>query len=66
MAETKGLKANAISSLESVMLGIGGTAPVYSLSASTASLVAAVGFMGLDPFYMLQSLCLGYVFRLCI
>ncbi|MDQ0198728.1 APC family permease [Neobacillus ginsengisoli] len=46
MAETKGLKANAISSLESVMLGIGGTAPVYSLSASTASLVAAVGFMG--------------------
>jgi amino acid transporter len=46
MAETKGLKSNAISSLESVMLGIGGTAPVYSLSASTASLVAAVGFMG--------------------
>ncbi|NRD76280.1 APC family permease [Bacillus sp. BRMEA1] len=46
MPKAKSLKANAISSLESVMLGIGGTAPVYSLSASTASLVAAVGLMG--------------------
>lgn len=46
MTETNKLKENAISSLESVMLGIGGTAPGYSLSASTASLIAAVGFLG--------------------
>lgn len=46
MSEIKELKANAISSFESVLLGIGGTAPVYSLSATTASLVAAVGLMG--------------------
>jgi amino acid transporter len=46
MSEPKGLKQNAINALESVMLGIGGTAPVYSLSASTASLIAAVGLMG--------------------
>lgn len=39
----KGLKANALSFFDTVCLTIAGTAPSYSLNASTAALIAAVG-----------------------
>ncbi|CAM3852581.1 APC family permease [Alicyclobacillus pomorum] len=40
------LKHNVLSKADSVIMGIAGTAPAYSLSASTAALIGAVGLMG--------------------
>ena len=42
----KELHHNVLSKSDSVIMGIAGTAPAYSLSASTAALVAAVGMVG--------------------
>ncbi|AFM41616.1 amino acid transporter [Desulfosporosinus acidiphilus SJ4] len=42
----KELRHNVLSKADSVIMGIAGTAPAYSLSASTAALVAAVGLGG--------------------
>lgn len=39
----RGLKANALSIVDTVTLAVAGSAPSYSLNASTAALVAAVG-----------------------
>jgi hypothetical protein len=39
----KGLKQNALSIVDTVTLAVAGTAPSYSLNATTAALVAAVG-----------------------
>lgn len=39
----RGLKANALSLVDTVTLAVAGSAPSYSLNASTAALVAAVG-----------------------
>jgi amino acid transporter len=41
---TKTLKANALSIVDTVALSIAGSAPSYSLNATTAALIAAVGF----------------------
>lgn len=43
---TKELHHNVLTKADSVIMGIAGTAPAYSLSASTAALVAAVGMVG--------------------
>jgi amino acid transporter len=43
MSEVKGLKQNVLTKADSVIIGIAGTAPAYSLSASTGALTAAVG-----------------------
>jgi amino acid transporter len=40
---SKGLKENALSVIDTVTLAVAGTAPSYSLNATTAALVAAVG-----------------------
>ncbi len=40
---SKGLKENALSLLDTVTLAVAGSAPSYSLNATTAALVAAVG-----------------------
>jgi len=40
---SKGLKENALSIVDTITLAIAGTAPSYSLNATTAALVAAVG-----------------------
>jgi amino acid transporter len=39
----KGLKQNALSIIDTITLAVAGTAPSYSLNATTAALVAAVG-----------------------
>lgn len=39
----KGLKANALSIIDTITLAVAGTAPSYSLNATTAALIAAVG-----------------------
>ncbi|RYL92524.1 APC family permease [Sporolactobacillus sp. THM7-4] len=46
MSEVHELKHNVLTKADSVIMGIAGTAPAYTISASTASLVAAVGVMG--------------------
>lgn len=40
---SKGLKQNALSALDTVTLAVAGSAPSYSLNATTAALIAAVG-----------------------
>ncbi|MBW4659048.1 MAG: APC family permease [Drouetiella hepatica Uher 2000/2452] len=40
---SKGLKENALSIVDTITLAVAGTAPSYSLNATTAALVAAVG-----------------------
>ncbi len=40
---SKNLKANALSIIDTITLAIAGTAPSYSLNATTAALIAAVG-----------------------
>lgn len=45
-AKIKELHHNVLTKADSVIMGIAGTAPAYSLSASTAALVAAVGMVG--------------------
>lgn len=42
----KELQHNVLTKADSVIMGIAGTAPAYSLSASTAALVAAAGLVG--------------------
>lgn len=46
MEENHKLKSNEISAFDSVIMGIAGTAPAYTISASTGALIAAVGIMG--------------------
>lgn len=46
MSETHELKKNELTKFDSIIMGIAGTAPAYTISASTATLVAAVGVMG--------------------
>ena len=45
-SETGSLKANAIGLADSITMAVAGTAPAYSLTATTAALVAAVGLGG--------------------
>ena len=40
---SKNLKANALSIIDTITLAVAGTAPSYSLNATTAALIAAVG-----------------------
>ena len=44
-AKTSGLRANALGFGESVIMGIAGSGPAYSVAASTATLVGAVGLL---------------------
>ncbi|CAM3155199.1 APC family permease [Sporolactobacillus spathodeae] len=46
MAGNHELKSNEITAFDSVIMGIAGTAPAYTISASTGALIAAVGVMG--------------------
>ncbi len=48
MSETniKGLDANVLGRFDSIIMAIAGSAPAYSIAASTATLVAAVGLAG--------------------
>ncbi|GMA51054.1 putative amino acid permease [Alicyclobacillus contaminans] len=46
MSQTNELKHNVLTKADSIIMGVAGTAPAYSLSASTAALIGAVGLMG--------------------
>lgn len=46
MEDIQELKHNELTKVDSVIMGIAGTAPAYTISASTAALIAAVGMMG--------------------
>lgn len=43
MTESSGLQRNALSTAESVVMGVAGTAPAFSIAATTATLFAVVG-----------------------
>jgi len=44
-AEGTKLQAGALGLTESVVMGVAGTAPAFSLAATTATLIAAVGVL---------------------
>lgn len=44
--DVKGLDANVLGRFDSIIMAIAGSAPAYSIAASTAALVAAVGLAG--------------------
>ncbi|GAB6172463.1 APC family permease [Paradesulfitobacterium aromaticivorans] len=46
MSKVKELQHDVLTKADSVIMGIAGTAPAYSLSASTAALIGAVGMSG--------------------
>jgi hypothetical protein len=43
--ETASLQAGALGLSESVVMGVAGTAPAFSLAATTSALIAAVGML---------------------
>ena len=45
MAEHNGLHKGALGVIESVIMGIAGTAPAYSIAATTAQIVGTVGVL---------------------
>jgi len=46
MSDVKQLQQNALSKLDITVMAIAGSAPAYSISASTAALIGAVGLLG--------------------
>ncbi|KKD02053.1 hypothetical protein TN53_42670, partial [Streptomyces sp. WM6386] len=44
MSTSKGLQANVLGTFDSIVMAVGGSAPAYSLAATTAVLVGTVGF----------------------
>lgn len=62
MSSSKNLQQNALSKVDSIIMGVAGTAPAYTLSASTATLVAAVGLMGTASILYAAILMFGIAF----
>ena len=51
MSEKKGLAGNALGAFESGVMGIAGTAPAFSVAATTAKIVAAVGVLSVASIF---------------
>src|SRR5579863_1549952 len=64
-AETEkntGLRTNALGFAESVVMGIAGSGPAYSVAASTATLVGAVGLLAPASLFYCGVIMFGIVF----
>ncbi len=62
MSDGRELQHNVLSKLDSVIMGVAGTAPAYSLSASTAALIGAVGLMGTSSLLYAALIMFGIAF----
>ena len=51
MSEKQGLAGNSLGAFESAVMGIAGTAPAYSVAATTATIVAAVGVLSVASIF---------------
>ena len=51
MSEKKGLAGNSLGAIESAIMGIAGTAPAFSVAATTAAIVAAVGVLSVGSIF---------------
>jgi amino acid transporter len=60
--QTLGLRANALGFVESVIMGIAGSGPAYSVAASTAALVGAVGVLAPASLLYCGLIMFGIVF----
>jgi amino acid transporter len=61
-ARTPGLRADALGFVESVIMGIAGSGPAYSVAASTATLVGAVGVLAPASLLYCGLIMFGIVF----
>jgi amino acid transporter len=63
--EKKGLAGNALGAFESLVMGIAGTAPAYSVAATTATIFAAVGVQSVGSIlfcgWMMFGIMLAYI-----
>jgi amino acid transporter len=51
MSKKSGLAGNALGAFESIVMGIAGTAPAYSVAATTATIVSAVGVLSVASIF---------------
>src|SRR5208282_6276844 len=51
MSDKKGLARNSLGAIESVIMGIAGSAPAFSVAAGTATLVTAVGVLSVGSLF---------------
>lgn len=60
--ETQGLAKGALGTLETAVMGIAGTAPAYSIAATTAALVAVAGVQSVGALFYCGLIMFGIVF----